>query len=101
MPLDLTCEDETGSIIQLRQYFGRKPVLLAFVYYDCPMLCNQVEEGIVSSLKAISFNPGKDYEVIFISFGPRDTPQAAASKKTLPMSLYPRTGTHAVFPFLT
>jgi protein SCO1/2 len=101
MPLDLTFQDETGSSIQLREYFGRKPVLLAFVYYDCPMLCSQVEEGIVSSLKAISFNAGKDYEVIFISFDPRDTSQVAARKKALAVSRYARSGTEAGWHFLT
>ena len=101
MPLDLTFQDETGSNIQLREYFGRKPVLLAFVYYDCPMLCSQLEEGIVNSLKRISFNPGRDYEVIFISFDPRDTPQVAARKKTLAMSRYARSGTEAGWHFLT
>jgi protein SCO1/2 len=101
MPLDLPFHDETGSDIRLGDYFGRRPVLLAFVYYDCPMLCSQVEQGIVSSLKAISFNPGKDYEVIFISFDPHDTPQVAARKKALAISRYARSGTEAGWHFLT
>jgi protein SCO1/2 len=101
MPLDLTFHDETGSNIRLGEYFGQKPVLLAFVYYDCPMLCSQVEQGMVSSLKAISFNPGKNYEVIFISFDPRDTPQVAARKKASAMSRYARSGTETGWHFLT
>ncbi len=101
MPLDLTFQDETGSNIQLREYFGRKPVLLAFVYYDCPMLCSQLEEGIVNSLKRISFNPGEDYQVIFVSFDPRDTPKIAARKKASAVSRYGREGTGQGWHFLT
>src|SRR5258707_8448642 len=101
MPLDLTFQDETGSNVQFREYFGRKPVLLAFVYYDCPMLCSQLEEGIVNSLKRISFNPGEDYQVIFLSFDPHDTPQVAARKKALATSRYARSGTQTGWHFLT
>jgi protein SCO1 len=101
LPLDLTFHNETGSNIRLGDYFGRRPVLLAFVYYDCPMLCSQVEQGIASPLSVISFKPGRDYEVIFISFDPRDTPQSAARKKALAMSRYARSGTEAGWHFLT
>jgi len=101
MPLDLTFQDETGSNIQLREYFGRKPVLLAFVYYDCPMLGSRLEEGIVNSLKRISFNPGQDYQVIFVSFDPLDTPEIAARKKASAVSRYGREGTGQGWHFLT
>lgn len=74
LPLDLAFRDETGRDVQLRDYFGQKPVLLALVYYGCPMLCNQVEQGVVGTLRMLSFNPGRDYEVVFVSFDARETP---------------------------
>src|SRR6266404_6301689 len=81
LPLDLNFRDESGRAVQLREYFGRKPVVLALVYYGCPMLCNQVEMGVVGSLKMLSFNAGRDYEVIFVSFDTRETPDMAAKKR--------------------
>jgi protein SCO1/2 len=79
MPLDLPFRDETGRTVMLREYFGQqKPVVLAFVYYGCPMLCDQVEQGVVGVLRMLSFNPGRDYEVVFISFDFRETPYMAA-----------------------
>jgi protein SCO1/2 len=101
MPLDLTFQDETGSSIKLREYFGRKPALLAFVYYGCPMLCSQLEQGIVNSLKTSSFNAGEDYQVIFVSFDPHDTPEIAARKKTSAVSRYGCEGTGQGWHFLT
>src|SRR5712664_36126 len=78
LPLDLYFGDEAGRDVQLREYFGHKPVLLALVYYGCPMLCNQVEQGVVGTLKMLSFNAGRDYEVVFVSFDSRETPEMAA-----------------------
>src|SRR6266853_5567475 len=78
LPLDLAFRDESGRDVQLRQYFGQRPVLLALVYYGCPMLCNQVEQGVVGSLKMLSFTPGRDYEVVFVSFDPRESADMAA-----------------------
>jgi protein SCO1 len=101
MPLDLAFSDETGRKVKLGDYFGQKPVLLAFVYYGCPMLCNQVEQGVVSSMKMVSFNPGRDFEVVFVSFDPRETPDMAARKKEDAVSRYGRPGTAAGWHFLT
>jgi len=101
MPLDLAFRDETGRSAKLGDYFGQKPVLLAFVYYGCPMLCNQVEQGVVSSMKMVSFNPGHDYEVVFVSFDPRETPDMAAQKKADAVSRYGRSSTAAGWHFLT
>jgi protein SCO1/2 len=70
IPADAAFTDENGRSVQLKEYFGKKPVVLAFVYFTCPMLCNQVEQTLVGTLKMISFNPGADYEVVFISFDP-------------------------------
>ncbi|HKT47543.1 MAG TPA: SCO family protein, partial [Candidatus Acidoferrales bacterium] len=81
LPLDLSFQDETGKAVQLRQFFGSKPVVLAFVYYNCPMLCDQVQQGVVGSLRMLSFNPGRDYQVVFVSFDPHDTPATGAEKK--------------------
>jgi protein SCO1/2 len=101
LPLDLSFRDEAGRDVQLREYFGRKPVLLALVYYGCPMLCNQVEMGVVGSLKMLSFNAGRDYEVIFVSFDTRETPDMAAKKKAAALSRYARPGTASGWHFLT
>src|SRR5882762_1270409 len=95
LPLDLNFRDESGRDVQLREYFGHKPVLLALVYYGCPMLCNQIEQGVVGSLKMLSFNAGRDYEVVFVSFDARETPDMAAKKKAAALSRYGRPETAA------
>ena len=81
LPLDLTFRDEAGQVVKLNQYFGQKPVVLAFVYYDCPMLCTQVLNGMLESFRVLPFTPGKEYDVVTISFDPRETPQLAEAKK--------------------
>ncbi|HXN53782.1 MAG TPA: SCO family protein [Candidatus Acidoferrum sp.] len=101
LPLDLNFRDESGRDVRLREYFGRKPVLLALVYYGCPMLCNQVEMGVVGALKMLSFNAGRDYEVIFVSFDPRETPDMAAKKKVAALSHYGRPETASGWHFLS
>jgi protein SCO1/2 len=101
LPLDLNFRDESGRDVQLREYFGRKPVLLALVYYGCPMLCNQVEQGVVGALKMLSFNAGRDYEVVFVSFDPRETPLMAAKKKEAALAHYGRPETASGWHFLT
>jgi protein SCO1/2 len=101
IPPDAAFTDENGRSVQLKEYFGKKPVLLAFVYFTCPMLCNQVEQTLVGTLKMISFNPGADYEVVFISFDPADTPDAALKKKHEAMSRFARPGTEPGWHFLT
>ena len=101
MPLDLAFRDETGRDVRFGDYFGHKPVLLALVYYGCPMLCNQVEQGVVGSLKMLSFNAGRDFEVLFVSFDPSETPEMAAQKKVSALSHYGRPDTAAGWHFLT
>jgi cytochrome oxidase Cu insertion factor (SCO1/SenC/PrrC family) len=81
IPLDLPFSDETGKDVTLGQYFGSRPVLLALVYYECPMLCTQVLHGLVGSLEGISFTAGKEFEVVFVSFDPGETPALAADRK--------------------
>jgi protein SCO1/2 len=102
MPLDTPFTDEAGKSVQLSQYFHQqRPVLLAFVYYGCPMLCTQLEQGVVGSLRMLSFNPGRDYEVVFVSFDDRDTPEMAAAKKNTAMDHFRRKETAAGWHFLT
>ena len=102
MPLDTAFTDENGKSVQLGQYFHQqKPVLLAFVYYGCPMLCTQLEQGVVGSLRMLSFNPGRDYEIVFVSFDSRDTSEMAAAKKKTAMEHFRRTETAAGWHFLT
>jgi protein SCO1 len=102
VPLDVAFRDESGRAVVLRDYFGRqKPVLLALVYYGCPMLCNQVEQGVVGSLKMLSFNPGRDFEVVFLSFDSRETPDMAAEKKESALSHYGRRESASGWHFLT
>ncbi len=100
IPLDSPFVDEYGKPTSLREYSGKKPIVLTLVYFTCPMLCNQVEQAVVGTLKMISFNPGKDYEVVFISFDPMDTPDEALKKKHEAMSRFARPATEAGWHFL-
>jgi protein SCO1 len=101
LPLDLAFRDETGRSVQFREYFSQRPVLLALVYYGCPMLCDQTEQGVVGALRMLSFNPGRDYEVVFVSFDPRESPDMAAQKKESAMTHFRRPGTASGWHFLT
>ncbi len=101
IPPGIAFTDEYGHPVQLKDYFGKKPVVLAFVYFTCPMLCNQVEQTLVGTLKMISFHPGTDYDVVFISFDPSDTPDEALKKKHEAMSRFARPGTEPGWHFLT
>ncbi len=100
VPLDLAFDDEAGQLVTLRQYFG-KPVILALVYYQCPSLCNMVLNGLVRSVKGIPLTPGEDYEVVAVSFDPRETPEMARAKKETYMKEYNRPGTEKGWHFLT
>jgi protein SCO1/2 len=102
LPLDLAFRDETGRNVQLREYFAtQKPVLLALVYYGCPMLCDQTEQGVVGALRMLSFNPGRDYEVVFVSFDPRESSDMAAQKKESALEHFRRPETASGWHFLT
>lgn len=81
LPLDATFTDDSGRTVALGQLFGKRPVLMAFVYYQCPMLCTQVMNGLSSALKVMPFAAGEEYDVVLVSFDPRDTPAVAAEKK--------------------
>lgn len=102
MPLDVPFTDENGKSVQLGEYFHQqKPVLVAFVYYGCPMLCTQLEQGVVGSLRMLSFNPGRDYDVVFVSFDSRDTPALAMAKKNTAIDHFRRKETAAGWHFLS
>ncbi|MBV9504124.1 MAG: SCO family protein [Acidobacteriia bacterium] len=101
IPLTLTFRDEAGRPVPLSSFFHGKPVLLAPVYYRCPMLCTEVLNGVVSSLKAVTFDPGRDFEVVSISFDPKDTPDIAAAKKENYVRRYGRANTANGFHFLS
>jgi protein SCO1/2 len=102
LPLDLVFRDETGREVRLGEYFNHgRPVILSFVYYECPMLCNQVLNGLAGSLKTLSFDIGKEYDVVTVSFDARETPQLAAAKKESYMARYNRAGAANGWHFLT
>ncbi len=81
VPLDTVFRDESGAEVPLRTYFSGKPVLLAPVYYRCPMLCTQILSGVVAGLRPLSLKPGRDFEIVAISFDPQDTPAEAMQKR--------------------
>jgi len=102
LPLDARLLDETGKSVALGDFFASgRPVVLAFVYYRCPMLCIQVMNGISSALKALPFAPGTDFDVVLVSFDPRDTPADAAEKKRTHLQYWSAESTAAGWHFLT
>jgi protein SCO1/2 len=102
VPLELTFRDEFARTVPLSSFFqSGKPVILALVYYRCPMLCTQILTGVESSLKAVSFSPGRDFEVVSVSIDPKDTPELAASKKQMYLRRYGRPDTANGWHFLT
>ena len=101
LPLDLAFRDETGKTVKLGDYFGKRPVILSLVYYRCPMLCSELLSGLEGSLKALSFDPGKDFDVITVSFDPKDTPADATEKKASVLKHYQRAGAAEAWHFLT
>lgn len=101
IPLDLTFRDETGKTVRLGDYINQKPVILSFVYYRCPMLCPELLVGLESALRVLKFSAGKEFDVITVSFDPRDTPEVAAAKKADILSRYKRPGAESGWHFLT
>ena len=101
VPLDTTFRDESGKTVRLGDYFGTRPVVLVFAYFDCPMLCTQVINGLASALDVLSLEPGKDFEIVTVSFNPKDTPATAAAKKANYIARYKRPGASDAWHFLT
>jgi protein SCO1/2 len=104
LPLDLMFRNENGDEVKLGSYFGKKPVVLSLVYYQCPMLCNQVLNGMVTAFKVMAFRPGEEFDVVTVSFDPRETPALAAAKKKTYVDYLPeakRAGAASGWHFLT
>ena len=101
IPLDTEFTDEHGQAVTLRQYFGARPVVLALVYYQCPMLCTLVLNGLVGSLDGIAFDAGQEYDVVVVSFDPAETPAMAAERKDQFVRRYNRKGGEHHVHFLT
>jgi protein SCO1/2 len=97
-------KDEKGANVKLGDYFGKKPVVLSLVYYQCPMLCNQVLNGMVTAFKVMNFKPGQEFEVVTVSFDPREEAALAAAKKNTYVNYLPadrRSSAAAGWHFLT
>ena len=101
LPLAAHFRDESGRELPLGDYFGRRPVILAPVYYGCPLLCGQVLAGLARSLKPLSLDIGKDFDVIAFSIDPDEGPAMALAKKTVYLERYDRPGTESGWHFLT
>ena len=104
LPLDLVFRDENGQDVKLGKFFGPRPVVLALVYYDCPMLCTQILNGMVTTFRVLPFQIGKEFDVVTISFDPRETSTLAATKKKVYIDHLPdnmQAGANRGWHFLT
>ncbi len=101
LPLDAVFRDEDGRRVKLGDYFGKKPVVLAFVYYECPMLCTQVLNGLTASLTVLDETVGREFDVVAISFDARETPVLASGKKKSHLDRYKRPESENGWHFLT
>jgi protein SCO1/2 len=101
VPLDVPFRDESGRTVRLGDYFGKRPVVMVFAYYDCPMLCTQVINGLSTALNVLSLEPHQDFEIVTVSFNPKDTPTTATAKKTIYLERYKRAGAAAGWHFLS
>lgn len=101
LPLDARFKDAAGRDVTLGDFFGKRPVVLAFVYYECPMLCTQVLNGLTSSLGVLDETVGREFDVVAISFDPRETPALADGKKKSHLDRYKRPESADGWHFLT
>ena len=101
LPLDLPFVDESGKQVKLGEYFGHRPAILALVYYKCPILCSEELKGLTGALMMLKFTPGKDYNVVVVSFDPSEGPALARANKARYLKLYGRPGTGDGWHFLT
>lgn len=100
VPLDLQFRNERGDTVSLRQYFGRKPVIISLVYYNCPMLCNQILNGMVETFKTMKFRIGQEFDVVSVSIDPSESYELASEKKQRYVRAYNRDGTADGWHFL-
>ncbi len=101
LPLDLTFTDDAGNQVPLGSYFGKRPAILALVYYRCPMLCSEELKGLTSALMMINFRPGKDFNIVVISIDPTETTAMAAAKKREYVKMYGHPGSANGWHFMT
>lgn len=102
VPGDLEFKDELGNPVRFGDYFGHgRPVILNLGYYQCPMLCGELLQGLVGSMKPLTFSVGKDFDIVTLSFDPRETTEMAAEKKRDIMKRYGRPGAEKGWHFLT
>jgi protein SCO1/2 len=101
IPLDAAFRDESGRTVRLGDYFGSRPVVLSLAYYECPMLCTVTLNGLASALDVLTFAPGREFEVVTVSFEPKETPALAAAKKAVYLRRYRRPGAEKAWHFLT
>jgi protein SCO1/2 len=101
IPPGLAFRDESGKTVKLGDYFGSKPMILNLVYYKCPMLCSEVLAGLASALKPMKLDVGKDFDVLTVSFDPRETPADATASKAEYLKRYGRPGAEKGWHFLT
>jgi protein SCO1/2 len=101
VPGDIALRDETGRDVRLSDYLGKKPVVLSLVYYECPSLCTMTLNGLVSAMNALGFDAGNQYDVVTVSFEPRESPALATAKKAAYLKRYQRPGAAAGWHFLT
>jgi protein SCO1/2 len=100
VPLELRFRDESGRELALGELFGKRPVVLAFIYHSCPMLCTMIQNALASALKPLRFAPGQEFDVVLVSFDPKDTPASATAKKAEILARYGRPETAAGWHFL-
>jgi protein SCO1/2 len=101
IPLELVFRDESGRQVTLGDYFGDKPVILTLVYYECPMLCTLILNGLITGLREVSFDIGEQFDVVTVSIDPDETPELALDKKKTHLEQYGREGAGKGWHFLT
>ena len=101
IPPDLVFRDETGKSVRIGDFFGKKPIVLSLVYFDCPALCTEVLNGELRTMKAISLDLGKDFDAVTVSFEPKDTPALAKAKRDVYIGQYGRPEAAEHWHFLT
>jgi protein SCO1/2 len=101
VPLDLVFQDEYGKAVKLGDYFHERPVILTLVYHECPMLCSEVLDGLLRTMRVLKFNIGKDFDVVTVSFNPEEDATIARSVKETYLKRYKREGAEEGWHFLT
>jgi protein SCO1/2 len=101
VPPDLVFRDDAGKTVKLGEYFGHKPLILNLVYYNCTMLCGEALAGLSSAMRLVKFDVGNEFDVVTVSFDPRETPEMAAAKKKDYVARYGRANAAAGWHFLT